>query len=99
MELTLSYYRRFRRGHVNATLLIDFLIPSAVCKALSFAHPAIGTRHFHSEGDQLKGEKKTVSGSLIDFSCSVFMGCSHNKSNTVTLKPGNPFTCGLKEEE
>lgn len=70
-----------------------------MCKVLSFTHPAIGTRHFHPKGDQLKGEKKSVSGSLIDFSCSVFMGCFHDKSNTVILKPGNPFTCGLYEEE
>jgi hypothetical protein len=52
---------------------------------LSFTHPAIGTERFHLKGDQLKGEKKTVSRSLIDFfSLVLFLwGVFIKKSKTV----------------
>lgn len=60
-------------------------------QSASFYTSCLGTRHFHPEGDQLKGEKKTVSGSLTDFSCSVFMGCFHDKSNIVILRSGKPL--------
>lgn len=99
MEPTVLLCIRFRRGHVNASLSIGYLIPEAVCKLLSFTCAAITMRCFHPEGDQLKEEKKTVFGSFTDFSCSVFMGCSHGWSNTVILKPGPLLLLGVVEGE
>lgn len=69
---------------------MHFLIPQAVCKGLPFTHAAVGMRYFHPEGDQLKEEKRTVSGSFTDFSCSVFVGCFHDKSNGIILSQGSP---------